>query len=57
MRGRNNSFERKMLLSLRNLGIRIGLKSESIETLGACNYAMNDSCEKIPPKTVFLHLD
>lgn len=35
MWGRNNSFERKMLLSLKNLGICIGLKSQSIEALWA----------------------
>lgn len=54
MWGRSNGFERKMLLSLTNLGICIGLKSQSMEALGACNYAMNNSCEKIPSKTVFL---
>lgn len=32
---RNNSFEKNIFLGLKNLGICIGLKSQSVEALGA----------------------
>lgn len=54
MQGRNNSFERKNAFSLKNLGICIGLRSQSIEVLGAGSYAMNSRNKTILLRKAFL---